>query len=244
MYGYIYITENLINHKKYIGQKKGSFKESYKGSGTYLKHAFDKYGKENFECHILEPVDGVNTICETKEELDYAEWFYIEYYNCVESDEYYNLKPGGSGGSPKGLLYLTNVIDGSHKKVFENKIQSYLDTGEWIKKGPLQTEETIRKRTSGNIGKKHSKEWCENIGKGNKGKKKGPLKEETKDKIRSKVIHQKTCRKVQCIETGEIYFSVHEAARQCKNKTNAGSIIHNIKGKYKSAGGYTWRYVD
>lgn len=32
MYGYIYITENLVNHKKYIGQHKSNkFDEYYKG---------------------------------------------------------------------------------------------------------------------------------------------------------------------------------------------------------------------
>lgn len=36
MYGYTYITTNLINGKKYIGKKKGYFKEYYLGSGRYL----------------------------------------------------------------------------------------------------------------------------------------------------------------------------------------------------------------
>ena len=131
MYGYIYITTNLINNIKYIGQKKSNkFDESYKGSGTYLRRAINKYGENNFECHILEQVGDIKTICDSKAELDYAEWFYINYYDCVNSSEYYNLKSGGSGGSPKGLLYLTNINDFSNKKVFEDEINAYLDTGE------------------------------------------------------------------------------------------------------------------
>ena len=45
MYGFIYITTNLINGKRYIGQKKydkeGTWK-NYLGSGTYLKRALEK----------------------------------------------------------------------------------------------------------------------------------------------------------------------------------------------------------
>ena len=48
-YGFIYITTNMINGKKYIGQK--MFRERWKkyiGSGKLLKRAVNKYGKENF----------------------------------------------------------------------------------------------------------------------------------------------------------------------------------------------------
>ena len=54
MYGYIYETTNLINGKKYIGQHRGSFDKEYKGSGTLLRRAIKKYGKENFEVKLLE----------------------------------------------------------------------------------------------------------------------------------------------------------------------------------------------
>ena len=57
MYGYIYKTTNLINGKIYVGQhkcSKNSIDESYIGSGIYLKHAIEYYGKNNFKCEILE----------------------------------------------------------------------------------------------------------------------------------------------------------------------------------------------
>lgn len=47
MYGYIYLTTNLINNKKYIGQHKATkFSESYKGSGSFITKAFKKYGNK------------------------------------------------------------------------------------------------------------------------------------------------------------------------------------------------------
>jgi len=49
----IYKTTNLKNGKYYIGKQK-SYTDSYFGSGTALKFAIKKYGKENFKKEILE----------------------------------------------------------------------------------------------------------------------------------------------------------------------------------------------
>ena len=53
MYGYIYLTINLINGKKYIGKHYGELDDSYLGSGTILQKAINKYGKQNFKKEIL-----------------------------------------------------------------------------------------------------------------------------------------------------------------------------------------------
>lgn len=96
MYGYIYITENLINHKKYIGQHcSDHFDFNYKGSGRLLLRAIKKYGWENFSCKILESDGIMPTICNSKEELGKAEEYYVNLYNAQQSNEYYNLKAGG-----------------------------------------------------------------------------------------------------------------------------------------------------
>lgn len=49
MYGYVYITENKLNGKKYIGKHRAEiFDKSYLGSGKALKSAIKLYGKSNF----------------------------------------------------------------------------------------------------------------------------------------------------------------------------------------------------
>ena len=95
MYGFIYVTTNNINGKRYIGQKnydiKGKWKE-YLGSGIRLKRAIDKYGKSNFTKEIIEE-------CESKEQLDKREKYWISFYNATNSDDFYNIAAGGEGGN-------------------------------------------------------------------------------------------------------------------------------------------------
>lgn len=93
MYGYIYLTTNLINGKKYIGKHVSSqFDPEYKGSGIYLKRAVEKYGKENFTTKIIRE-------CYSLEELNKAEIEEIALNDAISSEEYYNLSGGGDGWS-------------------------------------------------------------------------------------------------------------------------------------------------
>lgn len=93
MYGYIYKTTNIINSKIYIGQKKSQFflESKYLGSGSLLRKAVAKYGKQNFKVELVEE-------CEDKKTLDQRERYWIEYYNARESQQGYNIATGGEGG--------------------------------------------------------------------------------------------------------------------------------------------------
>lgn len=91
MYGYIYITTNLINNMKYIGQHKADkLDESYYGSGSLITKAIKKYGKDNFKIEIIE-------WCNSKKELNDCEIFWINKYDALNSRNFYNLTPGGDG---------------------------------------------------------------------------------------------------------------------------------------------------
>ena len=106
MYGYIYITTNLINNKKYIGQHKSDvFTEDYKGSGTALWNAIDKYGWENFKVELLEG-------CDSQDELNEREYYWTQYYDAVNSREFYNLREGGNqpGISEETKSKISNTL--------------------------------------------------------------------------------------------------------------------------------------
>ena len=187
MYGYIYETINLKNGKKYIGQHKSTqFDFNYYGSGKVLLQAIEKEGLNNFICKILEPVEGIPTICNSEDELNNSEEFYITFYDCVNSSEYYNLKPGGLGKSESGLIYVRNLSTGKCKKIHQDELNRYLDIG-YIVGGPIPTQETINKRICSNIGKKRTALQCQNMSNAKKGK---PLSEEHKAKLRKpKKVH-------------------------------------------------------
>jgi hypothetical protein len=53
---------------------------------------------------------------------------------------------------------------------------------------------------------------------------------------------QPTRKQIKCIETGEVYYSIKDAAR--KTGINHTSINYCVNGKQRTAGGFTWEVVD
>lgn len=88
---FIYLTINLITNEKYIGKHYGELDDDYLGSGTILRRAIVKYGKENFQRIILH-------ISQDNDENNLKEQEYIKIFNAVQNPEFYNLAPGGDGG--------------------------------------------------------------------------------------------------------------------------------------------------
>ena len=86
----IYKTTNNINNKIYIGQDKNN-DPNYLGSGNLIKRAIKKYGKENFLKEIL-------CLCNTMDELNDKERFYINEYSSTNKEIGYNIAVGGTNG--------------------------------------------------------------------------------------------------------------------------------------------------
>jgi len=114
---YIYLTENLINNKKYIGKHTGLLDDSYIGSGMLLKQAIEKHGVENFKKVILQIVD-------TEDELDKAEIEWISKFNAANDKNFYNLTDGGTGGNTLRRLppdIVSKTRSGWFNKLSEEK---------------------------------------------------------------------------------------------------------------------------
>lgn len=112
-YGFIYITKNKINGKRYIGQKRFDRKSyNYLGSGTLLLKAINKYGKESFERKDV-------LYCETREELNHYEKLFIEEYNAPNSESFYNIANGGEGGRGEYLI-KDEIICINNGMIFKN----------------------------------------------------------------------------------------------------------------------------
>lgn len=102
---YIYFIINKINNKRYVGQTTNysrrrsehflKLKEN-RHPNIKLQNAWNKYGENNF---VTEKITYENL---TKEELDEAEKYYIQYYNSKNNG--YNMTLGGTGGDTKSKL--------------------------------------------------------------------------------------------------------------------------------------------
>lgn len=96
MQGYIYLIENKINNKKYVGKTTYSLKRRFaehvrnikKHPDRPLYRAMNKYGKDNFEIRELE--------CCDISLLEEREKYWISYFNTYLGDGY-NATYGGSG---------------------------------------------------------------------------------------------------------------------------------------------------
>lgn len=93
MYGYIYKVTNLINDKIYIGKKElPNFDPTYYGSGVIVKQAIKKYGIDNFKLEVID-------WCESADDLNSKEIYWIEQYKSQDRTLGYNIAFGGNGGN-------------------------------------------------------------------------------------------------------------------------------------------------
>lgn len=268
----IYLTTNLINNKKYIGQHKLSKKyDYYLGSGKLLKQAIKKYGRNNFKKETLE-------ICETLEQANEKEKFYIKKYNAIEDENFYNLAEGGQEGA--GFLYFRQFLSENpeEQRIFEEKRiaavkkwsqenkeelskigkENIKKCHQWQKEHPEEMKQTYEKYKNEkaeritNWMKEHPEEAKQNREKGatalKKWKEEHP--EETKNNLALGPQANKLAngKKVKCITTGEIFLSIREAEQAYGiYKDGVGRCL---RGQMKSAGKHPqtkeklyWEYV-
>jgi group I intron endonuclease len=174
-YGYIYITTNKINGKRYIGQHKSKdWDSNYYGSGLNINRAIRKYGIENFNCFSL-------VWAWNKKELDQLEKDYIAHYKPE-----YNITKGGTGGW-NHINCGDERSNNAHKKTGEkntdNKHKPFL--------GHIHTKESKKKMSDIYKGKSFSEEHKIKIGEANKGKNKGKI---LSDEHKRKIGEAKKCK--------------------------------------------------
>jgi len=105
MYYLIYKTTCLVNGKIYIGAHSTStLNDGYLGSGTALKRAISKYGKNNFIREIL-------NICENELEMFTLESQIVN-IDFVKENSNYNIFPGGFLGFTSKNTIPVIGIDG------------------------------------------------------------------------------------------------------------------------------------
>ena len=132
-FNYVYKTTNLINNKFYYGiHSTNDLEDGYIGSGTLLKKAIKKYGKNNFVKEIL-------IFYNTREEALFAERLIITEHD-LNNEMCYNMKNGGEGGAAKGRMVTEET---------RNKISN-------AQKGKRKHSGFSEKRRIAQTGKRHS----------------------------------------------------------------------------------------
>lgn len=154
---YIYLLRNKINGKFYVGQTtmppdRRLAEHKYRGEHPKYHHlsaiasAIHKYGWEAFDQHVLE-------VCQTVDELNEAEDFWIKKYDSLAPNGY-NLRHGGGS---KG-----KVSDATKEKMRQAQL------------GKRHTPETRSKMGKNRIGVPLAREHALKIGQALKGTKRGP----------------------------------------------------------------------
>ena len=145
---YTYMVTNKINGKVYVGShswKNEGIDKNYYGSGTAIKRAVKKYGKENFQVEVLYYYDTVEE-CRKDEERILTE------YNVRDCPHSYNLKNSAMGMSSEDVT-----------EEFRKKMSQAM-------KRVAASEEFRRKLSQANKGKTLSEEHKQKISQAHKGK--------------------------------------------------------------------------
>ena len=176
MYGYICKTIDLLNNKIYIGQHKGEFNKNYHGSGIIIKNIKRKRPNDL----ITELIE----CCNTLNELNEKEIYWINHYNSCDEKIGYNIAKGGGGRlgvkfSEETKKHLSEINKGKH--ISEETRKKMSESLKGKNKGKHLSEETKRKLSeskkgkyvgelNGFFGKIHTKETKEKIGNANRGR--------------------------------------------------------------------------
>lgn len=132
MYGYIYKTTNLVNGKIYVGQHKSNcFDAKYYGSGKILKQAISKFGIDSFICELIE-------WCETKEQIEEREIFWIAKYDSCNPNIGYNISEGG---------FVPRLLGKNHPMFGKHPSDASKEKNRIAHIGVKQSQETKDKRT-------------------------------------------------------------------------------------------------
>lgn len=154
--GIIYLVENQVNHKKYVGLTTRNleirWKEHTRHSSQAIDKAIQKYGKDNFTIKKIDECPD--------EELDEKEKYWIQYFNSVE--EGYNISFGGRDENM--VLDLTNFEkvknlweEGYGQKAITQLLKINVETTHnYLLKNGI-TEEDIKQRHRELVGKSKSK---------------------------------------------------------------------------------------
>lgn len=238
-FGFIYLINNKINNKKYIGQSikriRNRLNEHVRDRNFNKNHplynAANKYGWDNFEFSVIDTA-------QTLDELNNKEIKYIHQYQTTDKNLGYNIESGGKNAIPD--IETLNKMSKSHL--------GRKQTDEWVDKriaktGTNEAKKYGRPKTNKEkelLSKNSPKYWLgknrddETKRKISETKKKAGLSEKQKENICKKVY------KINKITNQIIEYNSTTHAGDCED-VNQSTISRWCKNE-KIVNGFLWKY--
>lgn len=238
----VYIHTNNINGMRYVGITQQYIKTRWQSGNGYRKqshfwNAIKKYGWENFSHVVL--YDGL-----TLEEAARMETELIAKYKTCDPHFGYNKSTGGDCGA-KGVEKTEKQREAASRFLREKwKDAAYREAA--IKRMAItcNTKEANEKRAKSQIGRRLSEKSKQKISDHKRGVKRGPF---TREHIENMKLHHgggAKKKKVVCVDTGVIYDSINDAARETGiSKKGISGCCRGVT-HYNTAGGYRWSFCN
>ena len=218
-YNFVYLSKNLISGKLYVGDHSAEDLENtktknYLGSGTYIKRAIKKYGKNSFKREILE-------FFPSKQEAFNAQAKYINKYN--------TLFPIGYNISPIGGYWGQYISEESKQKMRKPKSKEHKEhlSLAWIERRKIPvSKETREKNGKAQLGKTRKQECKDKIGYANTIR---IWKDESRQNLRNKKLG------THLSEETKKLIGKKSLCKYCSKEMNAGNLAryHNENCKFK-----------
>jgi group I intron endonuclease len=224
----IYIFHNTVDHKAYIGQTRFPSKRHNHHIGLLkngnhtildLQKAWNEHRPDIFEFEIVEQ-------CQSQQEADEAETFWIEYLRFI-GVALYNIRAGGRKG-----VYITRRKSSPQTEEHKRNIGR-------ASLGRTHTEEAKAKVRAAKLGKKRP-EVGEKIGQTLRAKPKEEMARLVERRIQARI---KNHGYTYCLvsPSGE-QFIVDSISRFCKEHGISKDLYRVVAGKRKQCNGWTgWR---
>lgn len=272
----IYRALNKRTGKSYVGQTVRTLEErkkehlrsaqrlSLQKYPTAFHYSIHETGSGEFEWEVLET-------CESLEQLNEREKYYIKLINCMVPYGYNQRSGGGANHivAEEVRFKIADSVRKLHKDpAYTNNLYPKLKGLIPPNKGVPMSEEQKAKVSAArkavhndpnyinpNIGQKRTGKALENVRKGHETRELPTGEDwhkahgdqytpEVRQKMREKKLGKKpvNTKKVVCIETGQVFNGLTEASQELK--VNRQSIYMQIKGRLKAAGGLHFRYEE